>query len=159
MTAARRGWRGWARSILLALAAVALVTAAGVDLWLRVGPTQRAEFRGKRVGHGARPAGRTYRVSYDYDAGGRRPSDTDWVTYPFFLSVNYGSSLRVRTFGFGTFRFARLAAPHDPTLDRAAAARWGAVAAATVVLVILRLFRQRRRASQTSRVATASPAG
>ena len=124
------------RAVVVGLV-VAVTAAALLDAALRVGPTRPATFEGKLTAAGFR-----YRVSYSYGAGGRRPSDTDGVTFPFFLGVHAGTPLRVRTVGWGTFRFARLAGGGTAAGDVAAVARWAAVGVALVVLV-----RRRRRVS------------
>ncbi len=130
---------GWAWQAAVALVGLALAAAAAGDLWLHVGPTRPATFAGKRVA-----AGSAYRVSYTYAGGtGQPPSDTDRVGRDYFLRAHWGVPLRVRTFGVGTFRFARLAAAGDRWGDAAAAAaRWAAVAAGVGGLAVVRRARR-----------------
>ena len=137
----------WVRAAVLVVAALVLLTVAGVDLMLRVGPTRPAVYRGKRTTAATATADRGYRVSYTYDDHGRWPSETDRVTYPMYLQLRPGSPLRVRTFGFGTFRFARLVGGGTRRADLTAAAGWAGVAVSLAALGVGRLLRRRRRQS------------
>ncbi len=140
----RRRWpvRLWLTAAVLSVAGVALAVAAGTEVALRVGPTRAAWLTGKRVARGL-----DYRISYAYDDGGRAASDTDHVTREFFFGTHLASPLRVRTFGVGTFRFARLAGASRPADRRAAVGRWAGVGSAAGLLAAVRLSRARRRAA------------
>jgi hypothetical protein len=130
----------WLRRTLVIVACGLLAATISNEVLLRFGPSRAATFRGKRAF-----AGPIYRVSYSYDAAGiAPPSDTDSVSYPYFLAAARGTPLRVRTFGWGTFRFARLCGAADARDERTAAARWGGLAALGGVGTI-RVSRRRRR--------------